>query len=78
METEATEALHASECSGGELFLCTNRTGRIRGVSSAVWDFSISGYRLLYRWLDARQGLTVDHSLMTAFRDLVGRSRRTY
>ena len=47
VETEATEALHASDCSDGELFLCANRTGRVTGVSPAVWDFSVSGYRLL-------------------------------
>ena len=73
VETEATDALHASDCSGGELFLCANRTGRVTGVSPAVWDFSVSGYRVLFRWLDARQGLTIDHALIMAFRDLVGR-----
>jgi predicted helicase len=73
VESEATEALHASDWGEGELFLCANRTGRISGVSSAVWGFSVSGYRLLFRWLDARQGLPVDHALVTALRDLVGR-----
>jgi hypothetical protein len=73
VETEATEALHASDCSDGELFFCANRTGRVTGISPAVWDFSVSGYRLIYRWLDARQGLAVDHALMIAFRDVVGR-----
>ncbi len=73
VETEATEALHAGDCTEGELFLCANRTGRVTGVSAAVWDFSVSGYRLLFRWLDARQGLPVDHALITTFRDVVGR-----
>jgi hypothetical protein len=73
IETAATETLHASDCIGCELFLCANRTGRVTGVSPAVWDFSVSGYRLLYHWLDARQGLAVDHTLITAYRDVVGR-----
>ena len=73
IETEATEALHASDWNDGELFLCANRTGRATGISLAVWEFSVSGYRLLYRWLDARQGLAVDHALVTALRDVVGR-----
>src|SRR5208282_4634475 len=60
------------DCNEGELFLCANRTGRVTGVSAAVWDFSVSGYRLLFRWLDARQGLAVDHALITGFRDIVG------
>jgi hypothetical protein len=72
-ESEATEPLHVTDWSEGEIFLCANRTGRVSGVSAAVWEFSVSGYRLLYRWLDARQGLPVDHALVTALRDLVGR-----
>ena len=50
-----------------------NRTGRVLGVSAGVWNFSVSGDRLLFRWLDARQGLPVDHALITALRDVVGR-----
>jgi predicted helicase len=73
VESEATETLHASDWSDGEIFLCANRTGRASGVSAAVWDFSVSGYRLLFRWLDARQGLAVDYALVTALRDVVGR-----
>jgi hypothetical protein len=73
VESEATEALHASDWSEGEFFLCANRTGRVSGVSAGVWNFSVSGYRLLFRWLDARQGLPVDHALITALRDVVGR-----
>ncbi|MGO9774413.1 MAG: type ISP restriction/modification enzyme [Roseiarcus sp.] len=73
VESEATETLHVSDWSEGEIFLCANRTGRVSGVSAPVWDFSVSGYRLLFRWLDARQGLPVDHALITALRDLVGR-----
>ncbi|MGO8737435.1 type ISP restriction/modification enzyme [Rhodoblastus sp.] len=73
VETEATDVLHASDWSKGELFLCANRTGRISGIGAEVWNFSVSGYRVLFRWLDARQGLTIDHALVTAMRDLVGR-----
>jgi len=73
IETEATGTLHATDWNEGELFLCADRTGRISGVSAAVWSFSVSGYRLLYRWLDARQGLAVDHALITSLRDVVGR-----
>jgi hypothetical protein len=73
VESEATETLHASDWSEGELLLCANRTGRVSGVSARVWNFSVSGYRLLSRWLAARQGLPVDHALITALRDVVGR-----
>jgi hypothetical protein len=73
VETEATEPLHASDRTDGELFLCANQTGRVSGISEAIWSFSVSGYRLLYRWFDARQGLAVDHALISAMRDVVGR-----
>jgi hypothetical protein len=49
------------------------RTGRVSGVPKEIWDFSVSGYRLLSRWLDARKGLAVDHALITQMRDVVGR-----
>ena len=73
VETEATGALHASDWTDGEIFLCADGSGRVSGVSAAVWGFSVSGYRLLYRWLDAREGLSVDHALITQMRDVVGR-----
>jgi len=73
VETEAAETLHASEWTDGELFLCANGTGRVSGISAAIWSFSVSGYHLLRRWLAARQGLAVDHALISAMRDVVGR-----
>ena len=73
VETEATETLNASDWTDGKLFLCANQTGRVSGISEAIWSFSVSGYRLLPRWLAARQGLAVDHALISAMRDVVGR-----
>lgn len=73
IETEPTGTLEASDWSESELYLCADRSGRVSGVSAEVWAFSVSGYRLLYRWLDARKGLPVDHALMRELRDLVGR-----
>jgi Type ISP C-terminal specificity domain len=72
VETEATETLH-NDWTDGKLFLCANQTGRVSGISEAIWSFSVSGYRLLPRWLAARQGLAVDHALISAMRDVVGR-----
>ncbi len=73
IETEARESLHAMEWTDGEIFLCADGSGRVSGVSLDVWSFSVSGYRLLYRWLDARKGLAVDNALISEFRDIVGR-----
>ena len=71
--TAPTGALQASDWTDGEIFLCADGSGRVSGVGAAVWGFSVSGYRLLYRWLDARKGLAVDHALITQLRDVVGR-----
>jgi hypothetical protein len=73
VETEAAETLNASDWIDGELFLCANGTGRVSGISAAIWSFSVSGYRLLPRWLAGRQGLAVNHALISAMRDVVGR-----
>ena len=73
VETEATEPLNATDLVDGDLFLCANQTGRVSGVNEGIWGFSVSGYRLLFRWLDARRGMPVDHAFIGEFRDLVGR-----
>ena len=39
----------------------------------AVWDFAVSGYRVLPRWLAARVGQPVDLTLVAAVRDLIAR-----
>jgi hypothetical protein len=73
VETEPGGTLDASDWSEGEFFLCAGHTGRVSGVAKEIWDFSVSGYRLLLRWLDARKGLVADHALITQMRDVVGR-----
>jgi Type ISP C-terminal specificity domain/N-6 DNA Methylase len=73
VETEATGPLHASSLTDGAIFLCTNQSGRVSGLSNTLWEFSVSGYRLLSRWLAARQGQPVDHALITDLRDLAAR-----
>lgn len=73
VETEPLGALDPSDWNEGEFFLCAGRTGRISGVPKEIWDFSVSGYRLVSRWLDGRKGLAADHALITQMRDVVGR-----
>ena len=53
--------------------LCANGAGRITGVPEPVWNFSVSGYRVLPRWLEARVGLDADLALVREFRDICGR-----
>ena len=73
VETTPTGALHAGQRVNDAIFLCADGSGRVSGVSEAVWSFSVSNYRVLPRWLDARKGLAPDHGFLTDLRDLVGR-----
>jgi hypothetical protein len=61
------------EYADSEITLCGDGTGRIMGISQAVWDFSVSGYRLLPRWLEARVGLPAELALVRELRDICGR-----
>lgn len=57
----------------GEVILCENGSGRISGIPAAVWDFAVSGYPVLPRWLGARKGMEVTHDFLNEFRDITGR-----
>lgn len=57
----------------GHLLLCENGSGKISGISRAIWEFSVSGYPVLPRWLAARKGIEVTHDFLEVFRDITGR-----
>ena len=61
----------------GAFALRPDGSGEVTGVSEAVWRFQVSGYRLLPRWLAAREGQPVDKALITAMRDVAGRIAET-
>lgn len=42
-------------------------------MPASVWDFSVSGYRVLQKWLAGREGISVDNAFITEFRDITGR-----
>ena len=73
IETAPSGALDASDWADSSFCLCADGSGRVSGVRQDIWDFAVSGYRLLPRWLDARKGLPVDNAILTGVRDLVGR-----
>lgn len=56
-----------------DMRLCANGSGKVTGMPSAVWDFAVSGYRVLPRWLAARAGQPVDLAFINEFRDITGR-----
>ncbi len=57
----------------GAITLGGDGTARVEGVPRAVWDFAVSGYALLPRWLAHRRGQRVDAATLDAVRDLVAR-----
>lgn len=65
--------LEAGEPDGACLTLCADGSGRVEGLPAALWDFEVSGYPVLRRWLEGREGQTVDLALFDAFRDVCGR-----
>jgi hypothetical protein len=52
---------------------CADGSGRMSGIPEAIWQFSVSGYRLLPRWLGARAGQEVDRTFIRSVRDIAGR-----
>jgi hypothetical protein len=63
----------AAEAGVGEVALLPDRSLRISVVNEAVWNFSISGYQVLYRWLRARNGEVINAALQRGILDTVWR-----
>ncbi len=57
----------------GEIVLCENGSGRISGITEAVWSFSVSGYRVFPRWIDGRKGLPATLAFIRELRDVAAR-----
>ena len=57
----------------GEIVLCADGTGRVTGIPPGVWSFSVSGYRVLPRWIEGRKGLPADLGLIRELREVAAR-----
>jgi predicted helicase len=57
----------------GQINLKADQTLRVDNVPLSVWDFQISGYQVVYRWLEARNGRDLDKDLQRGLLDLVAR-----
>jgi hypothetical protein len=57
----------------GSFDFCWHGAGKLSGIQQEVWDYSVSGYPLLQRWIKGREGLEVDLALATELRDICGR-----
>jgi hypothetical protein len=45
----------------------------VTGIPRPVWDFSVSRYPVLPRWIEGRRGLPADFELVGELRDICGR-----
>lgn len=69
----AGAVLDAAEPDGPHLTLCADGSGRVDGLPVALWQFEVSGYPVLRRWLEGRKNQPVDLALFDAFRDVCAR-----
>jgi hypothetical protein len=72
-ETAPTGPLAPVEWASGEIRLCADGSGHISNIPAAVWEFAVSGYRLLPRWLAAREGLAIGPTFIPELRDVAAR-----
>lgn len=57
----------------GEITLGEDGSARLTGIPQAVWDFAVSGYRVLPRWIEGRAGLPADLAFVRELRDIAAR-----
>ena len=69
----AGATLKVSDPDGTTLTLCANGSGEVTALPEALWGFEVSGYPVLRRWLEGREGQVVNLALFDAFRDVCGR-----
>jgi hypothetical protein len=73
VETEPRGVVSAVDYSHGAIALCADGSGRVTGIPRHVWDFSVSRYPVLPRWIEGRRGLPADYALVHDLRDICGR-----
>lgn len=57
----------------GSVLLRADASQRLQGISREVWDFEVSGYQVLWRWLEHRRGQQMDIEFYRNLQDVAGR-----
>jgi len=73
LEVPTPQRAFSAEAGTGEISLLSDRSLRLANVSEGAWEFSVSDYRVLYRWLRARNGVAIDAALQREILDIAGR-----
>lgn len=71
--TAPKEKLGAITFADGAITLCADGSGKVTNIPPEAWDFEVSGYYVLRRWLAAREGIEIGDKFIPELRDLVGR-----
>ena len=66
-------AFLADGAGGGSIPLQADQSLRVVDVPERAWRFAVSGYRVLPRWLLARNGETYDSAMQRAILDVIQR-----
>lgn len=72
LASEPTGPVDTVNFADGSVALCADGSGRMTGIPAEVWGFSVSGYRVLPRWIEARRGLPAAE-VWQDFRDVAAR-----
>ena len=73
LASEPTGDLAGVTYRDGEIVLCEDGSGRLTGIPAEVWGFTVSGYRVLPRWIEGRKGLPATLALVRDLRDVAAR-----
>lgn len=73
LDVPTPRAAFAGDGETGSVLLLPDGSLRIVGVPERVWQFAVSGYPVLYRWLRARKGEALESALLRAALDVAAR-----
>ena len=72
METQTADGDHVQAVTyrDGAIVLAPDGRGRLSGIPAVVWEFAVSGYRVLPRWIDGRKGQPATLAFIRELRDV--------
>lgn len=73
LDSQPTGDMAPVDYADGAIALCADGSGRISGIPLQVWNFAVSGYRVLPRWIEGRVGLPADLPMVRELRDVAAR-----
>ena len=71
--TQPRGAVAPVDYTDGSTTLCADGSGRITGIPETIWNFSVSSYHPLPRWIESRIGLPANLNLVRELRDICSR-----